>query len=318
MNHQHRLFLLLSLAIFSAHHEHVTAAFLNSPRGGTTATTTTNNPQINTQQQPSSSSIIATAADAALALNSIDFMNLLSRRKNTADVRTFTQPITIDNDDDVRASVHRKNSSSNDESCREKQQLSRLQDSENDTPLPLWRLLNVFFRNNKQQQQHSCIQEQHHSSQTTKTKKTAYKTVTEYKGILWFLPHKERSTIQFRETIRIISQSKDNTQSTIECLTEYYNGKREEWVDCSRILCHFTSLNDGDDDEEDDATTTTATTATTTTRDDTSMTRQSKVKMTLDTELLVWLPLPSMASRAVQKKIGSVFEEIVVEFLFGS
>ena len=71
-------------------------------------------------------------------------------------------------------------------------------------------------------------------------------------------------------------------------------------MDCSRILCHFTSLNDGDDDEEEDATT------------------QSKVKMTLNTELLVWLPLPSMASRAVQKKIGSVFEEIVVEFLFGS
>ena len=314
-HHRHNIFLLFFLAVFSAHHEQeVTAAFLNSARGGTTATAT-NNAQIKTQP---SSSIIATAADAALALNSIDFMNLLSRRKNTADVRTFTQPITIDNDDDVRASVHRKNSSSNDESCREKQQLSRLHDDEHDTQLPLWPLLNVFFRNNKQQQQHSCIQKQHHSSQTTKTKKTAYKTVTEYKGILWFLPQKHCSTsIQFRETIRIISLV-GTKRSTIECLTEYYNGKRGEWVDCSRILCHFTSLNDGDDDEEDDATTTTATTATTTTRDDTSMTRQSKVKMTLDTELLVWLPLPSMASRAVQKKIGSVFEEIVVEFLFGS
>ena len=82
-------------------------------------------------------------------------------------------------------------------------------------------------------------------------------------------------------------------------------------MDCSRILCHFTSLSDDDDD--DDATITT----TATTRDGTSV-RQSKVKMTLDTELLVWLPLPSIASRAVQKKIGSVFEEIVAEFLFGS
>ena len=52
--------------------------------------------------------------------------------------------------------------------------------------------------------------------------------------------------------------------------------------------------------------------------DDDDATTQSKVKMTLNTELLVWLPLPSMASRAVQKKIGSVFEEIVAEFLFGS
>jgi len=41
---------------------------------------------------------------------------------------------------------------------------------------------------------------------------------------------------------------------------------------------------------------------------------QQKVKMTLDCELLVWLPLPSVASKAVQKKISSVFEEIVAEF----
>ena len=72
----------------------------------------------------------------------------------------------------------------------------------------------------------------------------------------------------------------------------------------------------------DDATIATTTTTATTTRDGTTATdgnsvRQSKVKMTLDTEILVWLPLPSMASRAVQKKIGSVFEEIVAEFLFG-
>ena len=80
-------------------------------------------------------------------------------------------------------------------------------------------------------------------------------------------------------------------------------------MDCSRILCHFTSLNDSNDEED------AITTAGATTRDGTSV-KQSKVKMTLDTELLVWLPLPSIASRAVQKKIGSVFEEIVAEFLF--
>ncbi len=199
MNHQqHRLFLLLSLAIFSAHNHDVVvnAAFLNSPKG--TTSTTTNNPRINTQQQPSSSSIIATAADAALALNSIDFMNLLSRRKNTADVRTFTLPITIDNDDDddVRGSVvHRnKNSgSSNDESCREKEQSSRHHD-EDDASLPSWPLLNVFFRYDRQQQQQSCTQDHQSSQTTTKTKTTSYKTETEYKGILWFLPQKHSST----------------------------------------------------------------------------------------------------------------------------
>ena len=66
------------------------------------------------------------------------------------------------------------------------------------------------------------------------------------------------------------------------------------------------------------ATTTTTTTAAAAATDGNSVKQLSKVKMTLDTEILVWLPLPSMASRAVQKKIGSVFEEIVVEFLFGS
>jgi hypothetical protein len=45
-----------------------------------------------------------------------------------------------------------------------------------------------------------------------------------------------------------------------------------------------------------------------------SISLQKKVKMTLECKLLVWLPLPSIASKAVRKKISSVFEEIVAEF----
>lgn len=39
-----------------------------------------------------------------------------------------------------------------------------------------------------------------------------------------------------------------------------------------------------------------------------------KVKMALDSELLVWLPLPKAASNAVGKKISSVFEAVALDF----
>ena len=38
------------------------------------------------------------------------------------------------------------------------------------------------------------------------------------------------------------------------------------------------------------------------------------VKMTLDCELLVWLPLPKAASKAVGKKISSVFESVAIDY----
>ena len=303
---------LLCLAILSASHK-VTAAFINSQRG-TTA---------NQQQKIQQPLIISTAADAAIALNSIAFMNSLCRRKNTADVRTFTQSITASSSmvmhpkqHDVAASVH----NSNDESCIEKKKQSASKDD--DDTLPVWTLVNVFFRNEKQQH---CPQEKLITSPETTTAQrnnnnnsklhtqpttTSHKTVAEYMGKLWFLP-KDKGTIQFRETIRIVSLGLDGGTSTVECLTEYYNGKGE-WVDCSRVLCHFSSLDMTYDEVKRGETFDVGSTA----DDDVSL-LQSKVKMTLDCELLVWLPLPSVASKAVQKKISSVFEEIVTEF-FGS
>ncbi|KAL7492299.1 hypothetical protein ACHAWT_004358 [Skeletonema menzelii] len=303
---------LLCLAILSASHK-VTAAFINSQRG-TTA---------NQQQKIQQPLIISTAADAAIALNSIAFMNSLCRRKNTADVRTFTQSITASSSmvvvhpkqHDVATSVH----NSNNESCIERKKQSASKDD--DDTLPVWTLVNVFFRNEKQQH---CPQEKLITSPETTTAQrnnnnsklhtqpttTSHKTVAEYMGKLWFLP-KDKGTIQFRETIRIVSLGLDGGTSTVECLTEYFNGKGE-WVDCSRVLCHFSSLDMTYDEVKRGEAFDVGSTA----DDDVSL-LQSKVKMTLDCELLVWLPLPSVASKAVQKKISSVFEEIVTEF-FGS
>ncbi len=73
-------------------------------------------------------------------------------------------------------------------------------------------------------------------------------------------------------------------------------------MDCSKVICHFSSLLAANSEEFVDGAA------------GSSLLLQQKVKMTLDCELLVWLPLPSVASRAVRTKIGSTFEKIVAEF----
>ena len=292
----HHLF-ILSVATSTPQ---ATAAFINSRRG---TNANPNNQQIQQQQQ---TAVVSTAADAALAINSIKFMNTLCGRKNTADVRTFTQSITSSMGNTNNVHVQTKN-----DSCIDKQNASRDDDDET-----LWTLLNVFFRNEDQQDCQEIISPEensdpnsssslHNKSNTSLPQSTStHETVAEYIGKLWFLP-KDKGTIKFRETIRIISLGLDGETSTVECHTQYYNGS--EWVDCSKVLCHFSSLStnyqqvrtDMINDDGDAASTASL---------------QQKVKMTLDCELLVWLPLPSVASKAVQKKISSVFEEIVAEF----
>mmetsp|Transcript_8586 Transcript_8586/g.12745 ORF Transcript_8586/g.12745 Transcript_8586/m.12745 type:complete len:304 (-) Transcript_8586:135-1046(-) len=277
-----------------------TAAFINNRRG---TNANPNNQQLQHQQQ---TAVVSTAADAALAINSIKFMNTLCGRKNTADVRTFTQSITTSMGHTNNDHVQTKN-----DSCIEKRNTSRDDDDET-----VWTLLNVFFRNEEQQDCSEIMSPEensdpsnssslHNKSNTNlpQSTSTTHETVAEYMGKLWFLP-KDKGTIKFRETIRIISLGLDGETSTVECHTQYYNGS--EWVDCSKVLCHFTSLSTNyqqvntrmNNDDGADSTTS----------------LQQKVKMTLDCELLVWLPLPSVASKAVRKKISSVFEEIVAEF----
>eukprot|EP00984_Skeletonema_dohrnii_P013532 scaffold5597_cov154-Skeletonema_dohrnii-CCMP3373.AAC.1 len=286
----HHLF-ILSLATSTPQ---ATAAFINNRRG---TNANPNNQQIQHQQQ---TAVVSTAADAALAINSIKFMNTLCGRKNTADVRTFTQSITSSMGHTNDVHVQNKN-----DACIEKQNASRDDDETQ------WTLLNVFFRNEEQQDCPEIMSPKENSSSLHNKPNTnlpqsttsTHETVAEYIGKLWFLP-KDKGTIKFRETIRIISLGLDGETSTVECHTQYYNGS--EWVDCSKVLCHFSSLSTNyqqvrtDMNNDDDGASTTS--------------LQQKVKMTLDCELLVWLPLPSVASKAVRKKISSVFEEIVAEF----
>ena len=118
--------------------------------------------------------------------------------------------------------------------------------------------------------------------------------VAEYIGHLWFV---KTNGIKFRETIKVLSISPSGESSTVECSTEYYNGST--WVHCSRIVCVFHSIpiQKLEDDNVQD--------------------RELGVKMALDCELLVWLPLPGAASRAVKRQIGSVFESAARAFLMG-
>ena len=48
--------------------------------------------------------------------------------------------------------------------------------------------------------------------------------------------------------------------------------------------------------------------------DDIVSMERKRVKMTLDCKLLIWLPLPPAARRAVARKIIAVFESVAVAF----
>ncbi len=120
-----------------------------------------------------------------------------------------------------------------------------------------------------------------------------HETVTEYNAKkIWFLPSL-KDGVRFREIIRVISISTDGQSSTVECTTQYHNGSR--WVDCSRVICKFSSD----------------------VRDSSPELQKNKIKMRLENEVLIWLPLPEAAIKAVGKKILSVFEQAALDFFQG-
>jgi hypothetical protein len=282
-----------------------TSVFINSRRGGANTKTQ----QI--QKPPQKTAVVvSTAADVAIAMNSLAFMNTLCGRKNTADVKTFTQAITS-------SMGHTNNSMQKKTYDSSIEKRNNASEGDDDSTLPSWTFLSVLFRNEDQVCRPEISPENdHHDSNsnnihtTTKTTTTtippttSHETVAEYIGKLWFLP-KNKGTIKFRETIRILSLGLDGGTSTVECHTQYYNG--QDWIDCSKVICHFSSVSSNHEEgihtnvNDHDAASS-------------SSSMLQKVKMTLDCKLLVWLPLPSVASKAVQKKISSVFEEIVAEF----
>ncbi len=125
---------------------------------------------------------------------------------------------------------------------------------------------------------------------------TTHVTVIEYFAQLWFLPAKRE--VQFRETIRVLTISDDGQSSTVECITQYHNGSR--WIDCSRVICKLTSVpfvsvqNNSWRHRSKD--------------------QRVSVQMSLDGEVLVWLPLPKAASKTVGKKIISTFKTAALDF----
>ena len=126
---------------------------------------------------------------------------------------------------------------------------------------------------------------------------TSHETVIEYFAQLWFLPTKSEGGVRFRETIRVLSISDDGQSSTVECTAQYHNGSR--WIDCSRVICKLTSVpfvsveNNSWRRNRD---------------------QRVSVQMSLDGEILVWLPLPKAASKAVGKKIISTFKTAALDF----
>ena len=80
----------------------------------------------------------------------------------------------------------------------------------------------------------------------------------EYTGKLWFM---RRSGIQFRETVRICTEDRGSSStmssslssSSVECLTKYKH--KNEWVDCSKVICTFAIPPPPSTEEEDDGTT---------------------------------------------------------------
>lgn len=252
-----------------------------------TATAATVKRQGKRRRDDVSISMVNTASDAAIAMNSIKFMDLLSNSKNSADIKTYTQSL-------MKPLIESHTSESNKEDDH-----SQPSNAGSSWGFSRWGFgggantsedVTADESSSIDSSDHECL-----SESAKESKCTSYETVSEYIGRLWFLSDKKG--IQFRETVRVLSVSTDGQSSTVECTSQYQKGS--QWVDCSKVICKFSSVplvsvSNGDQSGNED--------------------KGARVKMSLDSELLVWLPLPQAASRAVGKKITSAFETAALEF----
>lgn len=203
--------------------------------------------------------------DAAAAINSERFINLLVGEKGSKDVNTYTQKLSSSN------SGHDRHVMSN-----------------------TWGISKWMMFGDRSSSADDGNSNDNNSLVTTLTPSidnhtsSSHETITEYKASLWFLSNSKG--MRFRETIRILSISPDGQSSTVECISQYHNGSK--WVDCSKVICNFSSVPITKQNSKDD----------------------TRVRMILDGEVLVWLPLPKSAARAVGKKIINVFEQVALTF----
>jgi len=78
------------------------------------------------------------------------------------------------------------------------------------------------------------------SSSSSPERKQRMTNTCEYTGKLWFM---RKRGIRFRETVRICTDDRGSSSSTtsssssVECLTKYKH--KNEWVDCSKVICTF-------------------------------------------------------------------------------
>ena len=211
----------------------------------------------------------ATAGEVARALNSVKFMDHLARGKNTADVRTYQRGGAV-----------------------------------GDEGRPSPSLAGVCFRGggpdgppaSELRLGRPAIWEDRTGPDPRalcRDPGSPHETVTEYTGVLWFLPTRNRG-VRFRETLRVLSISDDGASSTVECQTEYHDGSA--WRVCSRVVCVLRSAGEGEG--EDMAART--------------------VLLDVRSELLVRLPMPRIATDAVGRRISSTFEAAAVEFISNS
>ena len=103
-------------------------------------------------------------------------------------------------------------------------------------------------------------------------------TTTEYTGNLWFMRNKG---IRFRETIRVSEISRDGISATVECITKYRT--KGQWHDCSKVVCTMSAADQG-------------------------------INIVTNSEVLVSLPLPGLAGKAVRSKIASAFNSAAQAF----
>ncbi len=227
--------------------------------------------------QVGSSMVTNTAKDAAMAMNSIGFITHLASYKESDDIKSYKQS--------MQPSDFKKSNNNETTSTRGFYSwigLGGIMNRSNNT-----RSTSHLLGFNNGESNHQSTS---HYSQTT-----AHETVTEYNARkIWFLPSLKEG-VRFREIIRVLSISTDGRSSTVECTTQYHNGSR--WVDCARVLCKFSSD----------------------VKDSTPELRKNdhgpkRIKMCLENEVLIWLPLPKAAIKAVGKKILSVFEQAALDF----
>lgn len=151
---------------------------------GSKASTLINYDQLKKKQMDAPTRMTHSAMDAAVAINSIEFISHLTsyKMKDITDIKSWTQSVTASSCQHTTYSTSNRNYS--------------------ELGISAW---------TSGIKSPGCGNRGFHE------------TVIEYLAQLWFLPYK-KDGFRFRETIRVISISIDGQTATVECTAQYHNG----------------------------------------------------------------------------------------------